>query len=270
MVAELQARGLSASRTRQAYNLLGAMLTAAVADGLLVTSPCTGIKLPRLPRSELRYLAPRQVSALSAAMPAPFDLLVDMLAYGGLRFGEAAALRRGRCELPRGRIRVAESLTEVNGRLVFGATKTHQHRLVTLPPSLCDELARHLAERVAPEPSALVFTGRHGGALRCSNVMRMWRRAATRAGMERVTPHLLRHTSATLLIDAGASVKDVQAHLGHADGAVTLNIYSAVMHGRSDELAQRLEALRQAGLSNGSGTDVARASDLGPSDEQSP
>lgn len=62
-----------------------------------------------------------------------YRTLVYVLAYGGLRWGEAAAIRRRRCDLLRGRIEVAESLAEVGAELHFGHTKTHQARNVTLP-----------------------------------------------------------------------------------------------------------------------------------------
>jgi integrase len=113
-----------------------------------------------------------------------------------------------------GRLLVAESLTEVNGVVVFGPPKTHQQRVVALPASVSAALAAHLLARVPGDPEALVFTAPEGGPLRYGNFMRwVWRPAAARAGLAGVTPHLLRHTAATLLIDAGASVKDVQAHL---------------------------------------------------------
>lgn len=253
-VAGLCDRGLSASRVRQAYNLLGAMMNAAVADGLIVASPCTGIKLPRLPRPVLRSLSAEEVARLASEMPAPYGLLVDVLGYGGLRFGEAAALRRARCDFARNRLHVVESLTEVNGRLIFGTTKTHQDRHVVLPPSLVGELAVHLRERVGGEPDALVFTRANGSPLRYSGFLRrVWKPAAARAEVASATPHLLRHTAATLLLNEGASVKDVQTQLGHADGSVTLNIYSAVVEGRDDELAQRMDRIRQRGTASPEG-----------------
>lgn len=269
-VAALTARGLSASRVRQAYTLLGAMMSAAVNDGLIVKSPCVGVKLPRLPRRDLRYLTPQQVAHLGSHMPVPFPVLVDVLAYGGLRFGEAAALRRRRVELARGRLMVAESVSEVDGRITFGHTKSHRQRVVILPRSVSEALDDHLRERVGPDPDALVFTAPEGGPLRYGNFMRrVWRAAARRAGLDGVTPHVLRHTSATLLIAAGASVKDVQAHLGHADGAVTLNIYSAVLDGRADDLAKRLDALHRSGQdAEANGTQMAR--EEGDDDDDAP
>lgn len=69
--------------------------------------------------------------------------------------------------------------------------------------------------------------------------------------------------TSTTHINEGASVKDGQAHLGHADSAVTLNVYSAVFEGRREDLTQRLESVRSrasaSGRTLGSGTEVARA-----------
>ena len=56
-------------------------------------------------------------------------------------------------------------------------------------------------------------------------------------------PHDLRATCASLLIDAGASVKDVQHHLGHQDELTTLRLYARVRPERSADLAKRLDAL---------------------------
>jgi integrase len=91
--------------------------------------------------------------------------------------------------------------------------------------------------------TGLVFPNRKGGYLRYGNWRRdVWDPAAKAAGLE-VLPHDLRGTCASLLIDAGASVKDVQLHLGHRDTQTTLNIYARVRPGRSVDLANRLDAL---------------------------
>lgn len=81
-----------------------------------------------------------------------FDTLIYLLAYGGLRWGEAAGLRRGRCHLLRSRIEIVESASEVGGSLYFGATKTYQNRTVVLPAFLREKLAAHLARHVDGAP----------------------------------------------------------------------------------------------------------------------
>lgn len=245
-VGDLVKRGLSPSRVRQAYNLLGAIMKMAVAEGVIASTPCVGIKMPRLPAPTLEYLTPVQVAGLVHAMSQPYGLFVEVMAYGGLRFGEAAALTRATVDVTSGRLEVAASVAEVAGTLHLGDTKSHQTRYVVLPASVFAALADHLREHVGADRDARLFMAPRGGPLRYSNFMRnQWRPAVARAGLDGQTPHVLRHTSATLLIDAGASVKDVQRHLGHADASMTLNIYSAVMEGRNEELAQRLDEIRE-------------------------
>lgn len=107
-LSAMQARRLSASSCRQAYHLLAAIMRTAVEDGRIAASPCVGAKLPRLPQVEMAYLAPNQLRDLVAVVNPLYRLFVEVLAIGGLRFGEAAALRRNRCDLLRSRLMIAE------------------------------------------------------------------------------------------------------------------------------------------------------------------
>jgi integrase len=68
-----------------------------------------------------------------------------------------------------------------------------------------------------------------------------------------LTPHKLRHTTASLAIAAGADVKVLQLMLGHADASMTLNVYGHLFPDRLDEVADTLDARRLAALSPGVG-----------------
>jgi len=240
-VAQMRAAGLSASRTRQSYHLLAAMLDDAVKDSRLPRNPVAGVALPRLPTTERRYLTHEQVEDLADAAR-PYRLLVLVAAYCGLRWGEIAALRVRRVDLLRGRIAVVEAYSDVDGVLVLGAPKTHAHRSVPLPRFLRDDLAEHLAGRGADD---LVFTAPRGGVLRVQNFRRTYfDRAAAQVGVPGLVPHELRHTAASLAIAAGASVKAVQAMLGHASAAMTLDRYGHLFRDELDAVAERLDAAR--------------------------
>ncbi len=192
-VAELSARGLSPSRIKQAYHLLSSILRAAVESGYIGRSPCIGIKLPRMVQREMHFLSAQEVELLVNETPPPYDLLIYVLAYGGLRWGEAVALRRSRCDLARSRLLVAESLADVSGQLLFGPTKTYAARNVVIPRFLVDELARHLQDEVRPDATALVFTGRGDQPLRNSSFHKAVcaaRRTSCRTPDSRLTPHL--------------------------------------------------------------------------------
>ena len=245
-VAHLSNEGRSSSQVRQLSNLLGVMLKSAVADGLIPNNPCESVRLPRARHREVNFFTAAQIEDLAAAIRSPYHVLIYVLAYGGLRYGEASALRRNDSELARGRLRIDESLAEVNGHLHFGTTKTHQTRFVTLPPFLCELVARHLDERVGLEPEALVFTSPQGQPLRYGAFYRRsWLPALRAAGLPPSGMHSLRHTCASLLIAHGAPIKAVQAQLGHQSAELTLDRYGHLYPDQMDILAERLEEARR-------------------------
>jgi integrase len=95
-VHEMMEEELSPSRIRQAHQCLAAILEQAVDDGLIGRNPARRVELPRLLQPDHRYLRADQVTTLADAMPSfEHQTMVYVLAYGGLRWGELAALRRG-------------------------------------------------------------------------------------------------------------------------------------------------------------------------------
>lgn len=238
-VATLAASGLAPATVRQAHRVFSLMLTLAVRDGRLSRNPAAGVPLPRATASDKRFLAHAEVDSLAQAC-GQYELVVRVLAYCGLRYGELAALRVSRLDLLRRRIEVAESVTEVNGKATFGTPKSHQRRSVPVPRSLVDALVVQVAGKV---PGDLVFTSPEGAVLRLMNFRRRcFDRAATEVGLGGLTPHELRHTAASLAVSAGANVKSVQRMLGHASAAMTLDVYSGLFDDDLDAVAERLDA----------------------------
>jgi site-specific recombinase XerC len=88
---------------------------AAVDAGMLAQSPCRRVPLPRVEREQMRFLPPAQVAALADAIAPRYRALVLVGAYGGLRIGELAGLRRSRVDLLRGTVQVAEMVVEARG-----------------------------------------------------------------------------------------------------------------------------------------------------------
>jgi len=244
-VRSMANESLSPSRIRQAHQCLAAILEQAVDDGLIGRNPARRVELPRMDQPEHRFLTAEQVARLAEAMPNhQHTTVVYVLAYGGLRWGEMAALRRGRIDILRRRLQISEALAEISGRLTFGPTKTYQTRNVHLPAFVADMVGRHL-EDVTQDPDVLLFTAPRGGPLRYSNTRAaFWDPARVRAGddLAEITPHDLRHTCASLMRAAGADVKAIQQQLGHRNATVTLNIYTHLFEGDLDEVMDRLDA----------------------------
>ena len=246
-IADLTASGLSAATVRQAHRVLSLTFSLAVRDGRLARNPADRVPLPRAAKHEKVFLTVDQVEQLADAA-GEYRLVILFLAYTGLRFGELSALRVRRLDLMRRRTEIVEAVAEVGGRAVFSTPKSHQVRSVPIPRFLVDELAQHVAGQ---NPDDFVFTSPRGGLLRLQNFRHTaFDRAAHTTGLDRFTPHGLRHTAASLAITSGADVKVVQEMLGHASATMTLDLYGHLYGDRLDEVADRMDALRTAhGLS---------------------
>ena len=92
------------------------------------------------------------------------------------------------------------------------------------------------------QPGDLVFTSSRGAPLRNHNFRaRVFAPAAAAIGVPQLTPHDLRHTAASLAVQAGANVKAVQRMLGHASAAMTLDVYAGLFGDDLDAVADRLD-----------------------------
>jgi len=243
-VADLSAQELAPATVEKAYQLLGKVLGAAVDAGMLAQSPCRRVPLPKVEREEMRFLTPAEVATLAAAIDRRYRALVLVGAYGGLRIGELAGLRRSRVDLLRGTVQVAEIVVEVRGVLHVGPPKTRaSRRTAGLPRFVVEELAApHLAGR--DDPEAFVFTAPEGGPLRVNLFRaRVWRPVIRAAGLDGLRIHDLRHTAVALWIAAGANPKEVSARAGHSSVSFTLDRYGHLYPEADAALRDRLDAL---------------------------
>src|SRR5829696_6669959 len=202
-------------------------------------NPCDGVSLPRLPDHRQRFLTVAELHDL-ANRAGDYRLMMLVLGLCGLRFGECVALRVRSVDLMRRRLRVAESVSEVNGHMVWSTPKTHQSRDVPIPRSLIDALVVQVASK---KPEDVLFSSPNGEPIRLANWRRrVWDPAVAAAGLTGLTPHDLRHTAASLAIASGASVKHVQRMLGHKDAAMTLNVSASLFEDDLDDVSNRLDA----------------------------
>jgi integrase len=172
---------------------------------------------------------------------------------GGLRVGEAVALKRSKVDVKRGRVIIDASASEVAGRLTFGATKTKgSTRTITLPRFVVDQLAEHM--RRHPTETGLVFSAPDGGPLRPNN----WRRrvygpALERAGLPHQSIHSLRHVCASTLAAAGGNAVEIAARLGHSNPAITQRVYTHLLATRDERLAELQQEAFTASKAKGPG-----------------
>ena len=133
-VAELAAGGLSPSGIRLSVYLVSAILVHAVRGRRIRSNRARGLALPRPRRRDHVFLTHGQLAALADAA-GRWRLLVLVLGYTGLRWGEATALRVCDIDFTRRRIDVRRAFSDVGGKIVLGTPKSHLARTVPLPAS---------------------------------------------------------------------------------------------------------------------------------------
>lgn len=224
---------LAAASVHKTVGVLRQVLAMAVAENRLVLNPVDGVELPPVTAVEQRFLTSGQLHELAKAAGAHRPL-VYVLGTCGLRFGEVAELRWRDIDLPNLRLQISRSVTLVGGAFVVGSPKNGKGRTVSLPT--------FVAELLAPgDPDGLAFPDSAGGYMRGTNVRRRWwsqavtaaqlfPRALSDAADEQPIAydfklHELRHTAASLAIQAGANIKALQNMLGHESAGLTLDRY---------------------------------------------
>lgn len=232
----------------KAYRLLSSMMVTAVIDNLVARNPCVekGAGVERSP--EMRVATPEQVVPSPLPSSRATGSLVLAAAYAGCRWEELAGLRQRNLDLVHGTLVVAEQVVELHGGklLVREPKSAAGRRVVHLPAGLIDELRAHLERFVPADPDGLVFPSPSGGVLLQSNFRnRHWSPAVQGAGIEKLRFHDLRHVAGTLATVSGATIREVQARLGHASPAAAYR-YQHVLESRDAEIAQRLDGLLRA------------------------
>ena len=194
---------LAPTTVSSTLSTIRAVFASAVEAGLIVTSPCLGVSIPRMTAPERVNLTPEDLHRLADEVPARFRALILLGGYLGLRWGECVGLRISDIDLVRGTLSVTREISEVGGVLAVESPTTGSGvRTLELPPLLVEELRAHVAaHRAGAGGSALLFVGQSGGALRRTFAVRIFRPAVRRAGLpDSLTFQGLRHLAPRLTV----------------------------------------------------------------------
>jgi len=246
MLAGVDGRaGLSPSTVGVVHGIVSGIFRAAVRDRRVVANPCTGTKLPKVHRTKVQPPTTEEVRQLEAAMVPRWKALVTLSAGTGMRHGECLGLTVDRVDFLRRQLVVDRQLVTMPGGEPFLAPpKTSASvRTIPLPQVVVEALAEHL--RLYPSTNGFVFVGGDGHPMRRTAFSaRVWRPAIRAAGLSTsFTFHHLRHYYASLLIRHGESIKTVQARLGHASAAETLDTYSHLWPDSEDRTRSAIDAV---------------------------
>ncbi len=231
--------GFAKNTTRIMHATLRAMLNAAVDDGVILANPADRLgrqlrlTLSKATRQEQikafnRHQLDAFLTVTSTQEPRWYPVFL-LLARSGLRLGEALALQWEDVHFAERELRVERAI--FNG--VLSTPKSGHGRTVDMSKQLTETLRRLQAtqkseklRRGLPELSPWVLASTAGTPLDHANVNKAFKRLLKAAGLQlHFTPHGLRHTYASLLLQHGASPAYVQRQLGHASIQLTVDTY---------------------------------------------
>jgi integrase len=248
-VAEMRAGGVPDSAVRRRFSVFRAVMTGAVEGERLVKSPCAGVKLPEVRRSDIEVLTPEEVAELAAAMPEWCRSWVLVAAWSGLRWSEMVGLRRRDVDMLRRRLVVTQQVVEVGSEFKgFDQPKTQAgRRSVPIWAPIYPILEEQLTTRAQPGKDGLVFVNTRGNSPHLSSfTSQTWKGARAAIGRPDLRWHDLRHTYVAIRIAAGAHPKEIQEECGHSSYKTTMDVYGHLFESSSERTADAMDAMFEA------------------------
>lgn len=275
-------KGLATSTVARYANWVNTIFLAALDEGLIVKNPANSKHAGRPKGEKAKRVKPFTIWNVdeltrfcdwALAEDEPWARAFVLLSRTGLRSGEILAVRWGDLDFNRNEMRIERALhydesLPLAQRYVIGQVKGGRPRTVTFDntcAALLQDWRKQLpallaggsgnvtplrglrsADPVFPSMPGRTATqsGLHAAFLRAQ---KHYRAAHPDLDLPRLTVHELRHTHASLLFEAGQSVKVVQERLGHASAQVTLNTYAHLLHDAQSRAAAALDDLLGAG-----------------------
>ncbi|MFD8131151.1 tyrosine-type recombinase/integrase [Streptomyces mirabilis] len=246
---QLEETGRAASYRRSIFANVSAVFTAAVEDRIIAENPCRARSV-RAPSPDGRKVKPwsvERVMDMHDAVPDAYQEMVSLGAGCGLRQGEIFGLALEDIDFLGGTVRVVRQVKLIRGvQAIFGPPKGGKERHVPLPETVSFALAAHITKHPPvevtlpwkmpdgpPVTASLLFVNARSQSLHRFRFNRsVWRPALTSAGVplgRENGMHALRHFYASVLLDAGESIKALSEYLGHHDPSFTLRTYTHLM-----------------------------------------
>lgn len=239
---------LSSSTVGKAHRLLKQALSQAVDEGVIPSNPMKKVKAPARKNKKpgINTLdakgRSRLLDFLSIAAPTPIVAATNIALYTGMRRGEVCALRWDDIDIGGRLITVCRSVGEGPGGAYLKTPKNGESRTIPIPDGLVPPLVARKGQGLG--------TWVVGGSSFASptRIDRDWRTLAETLDLvgtagRRPTFHDLRHTWATMAVAAGVDIKTVSNNLGHANAAMTLNVYTAYDPAAGRRAAQVIDSV---------------------------
>jgi integrase len=228
-------RPRSPKTIKNIHGFLSGALGAAVKVREIPVNPAAGRRLPKGGGDETevidRLLSHDEFNRLLDATTDYWKPLVEFMVASGCRWGEVSALKPADVDREAGTVRIRRAWKKSSKGYETGPPKTKRsRRVIDIDHSILDKL---------DYSHEYLFVNRDGGPVRYAGFRRrVWDKAVARAKLEPPpTPHALRHTCGSWMLNAGVPIIIVSRHLGHESVQVTVDIYGHLDRSVSSQAA---------------------------------
>jgi integrase/recombinase XerC len=230
-LAEQMAGGLSKRSLARKLSTLRAFFKYLLDSGEIQSSPAAALRTPRFRRKLPAFLDREQAKQIVEApatageeLSARDAAILELMYSSGMRVSELVSLDVDRIDLASGVVRIVG--------------KGSKERLALVGSYARGAIERYNRNRHAKQGEKALFVNRFGGRITARSVRRVVRKYAMRLGLSgKVTPHTLRHSFATHMLDAGCDLRTLQEMLGHSSLSTT-QVYTHVTTRRMQEVYQ--------------------------------
>ena len=254
IINKLASAGYATSTMKKIKQIAEQIMKIAVDSDLIVKNPFSGVKVPSIPPEERRALTESEIDLITENWRgARMGVAAMIMLYAGLRIGEVLALEWNDIDFEKRTISISKARIVVKNRPSLKAPKTKAGvRIIPIPEVLYDVLCSVRKKRglVCPDANGNLMSGVSQTNAWKSFLNHLNECAGGRKGsgprkpivvIDKITPHMLRHTYATILFDAGVDVKSAQKFLGHSDIEVTLEIYTHLSKFKEEKAIRALD-----------------------------
>lgn len=243
-MAHLHVRGLKKVSVNRKISSLKAFYAYLMRTGVIKANPMTGIKAPKMEKHMPAFLSVDEAFELIKAVSGGHDssslrnqAMLELFYSSGLRLSELAGLNTDDVNFAMGQVKVRG--------------KGKKERIVPVGSPALEAIDAYLAatkqKRKKQELSQPLFLNNRGGRIGARSIARIVDAAAIKSGIGRkISPHALRHTFATHLLNAGADLRSIQEMLGH-ESLSTTQKYTALNISRLMEVYDKAHPRARAG-----------------------
>ncbi len=238
-----QERNLAPATTKRYLTVLQSVLQLAEKQEIISSSPAAKKKLvlPKVKKPSIEIFTKNEIGAILRAAeqePLQYRVLINLAIHTGARRGELVALQFSDFEFDRYKVTIRRAAYKPTGKpSATKPPKDYEERTVSISP-YCIELVQELRKK----GGIWLFTQRNGKMMNPQTPTKYWAKLLRRSGIPHKKFHALRHTSATLLLYSGISIKQVQQRLGHSS-IETTEKYLHVIDEADEEASRTLTTL---------------------------